>query len=763
MTFNAIEYLRHYLPADEASRVAGTLPDFAALVDWLEMHQQAKFNPAPNYIPVIPPGFELSWKKNLRSRFNAGRKAGKRVGKAPEWMKVVEYRRRVALFLTLISTLTILVLSYATLRAQRMPGVTLWLYLGIYAVMTYFLTGSFFKLVLGTWHTLRGAKANPWHPTHTASDPRPDVRVAILFPVYHEDVSRVTAGMAATWESIQRYDPEMAMRFDCYMLSDSRKTAYWIAEQAAVYHLSTAIPQARFFYRRRASNLNAKMGNIADFCRRWGSNYEYLLVMDADSIMDGEAVVSLLRMMEGNDRLGILQTNPKPILRTSLFGRMQQFSARLYGVVFAYSLQAMYMGHASYIGHNAMIRTQAFIKHCMLPYLPGLTPWGGKPLSHDIVESALMSRAGYEVWFLPDLEGSYEEIPANILSFLIRERRWMQGNLQHLRLLFMGGLQNIYRETFLNGSMGYLSAPLWACFLIVSAYGMIHFLGTGLLAVGNMTTMAVPVTMLLVSSVVFLFMPRILALAVHIDSRRAKLYGGKDKLIWSMLIETIFSFFFSPIMMIYITKFVWLWIKRKSISWGTQQRDDSALSWSDCLKYFGWVSLVGIVAWAAMDYQVDQVNSASRVILQTFAGKWVKPSDIMLWFFPILGGFTFSVVIARVTSKTFPSLLRRKLFLIPEEISPPEVALRMHDWESDLRAMVPDQEDTETAIRFAMTSKNFFIRHRPETRRRQHVKLWLLPRIQAKQKLTEHEYRIALSERSCFDELHAQNSAPKAP
>src|ERR1041384_6934495 len=137
-----------------------------------------------------------------------------------------------------------------------------------------------------------------------------------------------------------------------------------------------------------------------------------MLLMDADSVMDGAACGALLRMMEGNPHIGILQTNARPVLRQSLFGRMEQFAARLYGSVFSWSLQAMYMGHACYLGHNAMIRLDALIAHCILPRLSGEAPWGGKPLSHDIVESALMARADREVWFLPEIEGSYEEVPA---------------------------------------------------------------------------------------------------------------------------------------------------------------------------------------------------------------------------------------------------------------------------------------------------------------------------------------------------------------
>ncbi|PRG34739.1 glucans biosynthesis glucosyltransferase MdoH [Burkholderia multivorans] len=755
MTFDA--YIdRLGLPADEAERLRASVTSWDDLHAWLDANQVPMIQPRPERITVAPPPLNVSWKYNLWRRFRRTQTLDVPVGEAPGWEYVVEYRRKVTMALTFVTTVMILLLSDYTLRAQQMPEVTLRIYLVIYAIMTWFLASNFYKLLLGTWHTLRGPGGNPWHPSKSAREPRPEAKVAIVFPVYHEDVARVAAGMAATWASIERDYPQYRHHFDNFLLSDSRKLEYGIVEQAAVHRLREDFPEGRFFYRRRPVNLNAKLGNITDFCRRWGRKYEYMVVMDADSLMDGKAIVDLLKMMEGNHRIGILQTNPKPVMRKSLFGRMQQFAARLYGAVFSYSLQAMFMGHASYIGHNAIIRMRPFIKHCILPELPGAAPWGGKPLSHDIIESAMMARAGYEVWFLPEIEGSYEEIPANILGFLIRERRWMQGNLQHLRFLFIDGLRSIHRETFLNGSMGYLAAPLWAMFLVVSGYGMVHFLSRGVLAIGAIRLMEMPMMMLLVSSMVFLFMPRLLAFAVHVASDRAKGFGGKDKLVWSLVLETIFSFFFSPIIMIYVSRFVWLWIKRRSISWGTQQRDDEPLPWRECFRHFGWVSVIGLVCWVGMYWQVEGISSGRTLLIEALSRKWISPGDILLWFFPILAGFTGSVWIVRFTSLTLGVVDSRRLFCIPEEIEQPAVIGDTLRWERTLRQALPDVNDPKGVAAFAVHDVGFYLKHRPETRERPHVAHRLLPLIQAGETLTGRNMLLALSERQCFDALHVQ-------
>ena len=727
-----------------ASGDPGQIKDWSALRGWLERVNTDEIQPTPERLPIIPP--------SLRQTIAAPSVAQtKRAG----WEDVVESRRKLAMLLTIASVAMILYLTSETLAAEQMPVVTMCIYLAVYGVMTWFLAQNFFKLCIGTWHTLRGASANPWHPAHNAIDPRPGTRVAIIYPVYHEDVSRVAAGMAATWASLLRDHPDLADRFDNFLLSDSRKAEYWIAEQAAIQQLRCDFPGAKFFYRRRGSNLNAKMGNTVDFCRRWGRRYDYMVVMDADSVMSGDALVSLLRMMEGNERIGILQTNPRPILRKSLFGRMQQFAGQLYGSVFSYSLQAVHMGHASYIGHNAIIRMQPFVRHCILPELSGPAPWGGKPLSHDIVESALMARAGYEVWFLPEIQGSYEEVPANILSFLIRERRWMQGNLQHLRLLGLRGLRSTHRETFFNGAMGYMSAPLWAVFLVVSAYGMVHFLQSGMLGMSALGSLEVPMMMLLISSMVFLFMPRLLAIAINIEGSRARGFGGKGKLLASLFIETVFSFFFSPIVMVYITKFVWMWVKRRSISWGTQQRDDDALPWSDCINHFGWVAVVGVVAWGVIYQQTSAVDAIRLSIIKAVTG--ASPTDIMLWFFPILAGLSFSPMIVRFTSRSFPDLAQLGFFLIPEEVDPPAVLRDIELWEARLRAALPDPDARTETLAYAMTDVGFYVRHRPMTRSRSHVAAWLLPKILAGEVLSERETMFALSERACFDAIHERH------
>ncbi|MEQ8696307.1 MAG: glucans biosynthesis glucosyltransferase MdoH [Bauldia litoralis] len=253
-------------------------------------------------------------------------------------------------------------------------------------------------------------------------------RTAVVMTIYNEEPSRSLGNLAATIDSTRRTGELDA--FDFFLLSDTTKPDVAAEEARAWYALCRRLGvTGKLFYRRRERNLGAKAGNVADFCRRWGGAYDYMVVLDADSVMDGRTLVSLARIMDANPRAGLVQTQTRCVGRASLFGRMLQFSGAVYGSVFAAG-QALWQGRdGNYWGHNAIIRVSAFAASCGLPSLSGRPPLGGHILSHDFVEAAFLRRAGWEVWLVPDLGGSFEEAPPTLLDFAKRDQRWCQGNL----------------------------------------------------------------------------------------------------------------------------------------------------------------------------------------------------------------------------------------------------------------------------------------------------------------------------------------------
>ncbi|WP_313119984.1 glucans biosynthesis glucosyltransferase MdoH, partial [Pantoea septica] len=415
-----------------------------------------------------------------------------------KWRHVGSIRRYVLLILTLFQTViatwymkTILPYQGWTLLdpmemlnqnwqqsvMQILPYVLQTGILFLFAILFCWVSAGFWTALMGFLQLLIGRDKYSISWSTVGDEPlNPEHRTALIMPICNEDVERVFAGLRATWESVARTGN--AEHFDVYVLSDSYDPDIAIAEQKAWMELVRDVGGAgKIFYRRRRRRVKRKSGNIDDFCRRWGSNYSYMVVLDADSVMSGECLTGLVRMMEANPNAGIIQSSPKASGMDTLYARCQQFATRVYGPLFTAGLHFWQLGESHYWGHNAIIRVKPFIEHCALAPLPGEGSFAGSILSHDFVEAALMRRAGWGVWIAYDLPGSYEELPPNLLDELKRDRRWCHGNLMNFRLFLVKGMHPVHRAVFLTGVMSYLSAPLWFMFLALStALQVVHTL-----------------------------------------------------------------------------------------------------------------------------------------------------------------------------------------------------------------------------------------------------------------------------------------------
>jgi membrane glycosyltransferase len=492
------------------------------------------------------------------------------------------------------------------------------------------------------------------------------VRTAVIMPICNEATGRVMAGVRAIYESLEA-DGRLP-EFDFFILSDSSDPNCWIAEEMAWAGLVRELgASGRLFYRKRRSNTNKKAGNIADFCRRWGGHYRYMVVLDADSIMTGGAIVALARMMERNPGVGLIQAVPRLVNGGTIFARLQQFASRLYGPVFTAGLNYWQLGEANYWGHNAIIRVAPFIKHCSLPDLPGDGPFGGRIMSHDYVEAALMRRAGWQVWLAADVEGSFEECPANLIDFAKRDRRWLQGNLQHARLVVGPGFHPLSRLHFSLGILSYLASPLWLAFLVLSTAIAWRFKATGLtpLPVDSFADhvawrFGTEAVLLLGLTIGLLFLPKVLAL-LDLRSRPAEAagFGGWLRLVAGILLETVLFTLLAPVLMLFHTKFLVLTLCRQSVGWKTQRRGyDGGAGWRENLLTHAGHTALGL-AWLALAW-------------------WINPT-LALWLSPILAGFILSIPVSYFTGCQAPTLAmqRARILTTPEESAPPLELVRL--------------------------------------------------------------------------------------
>lgn len=512
-------------------------------------------------------------------------------------------------------------------------------------------------------------------------------RTVVVMPIYNESTARTFAALAAIRESVEATG--LGSHFDYFIVSDTTNPDVWIAEERAFLALRERLGhEARVYYRHRPKNHHRKAGNIADFVTRWGGHYEHMVVLDADSLMTGTCIVRLAAAMEADPDAGIIQSLPLIINRNTFFARLQQFAARVYGPVIATGL-AMWSGRdGNYWGHNAIIRTKAFADHCGLPDLKGRPPFGGHVLSHDFVEAALIRRAGWSVYMLPDLTGSYEESPPSLIDVSVRDRRWCQGNLQHSRIIGAKGFVAPTRQHFATGIMGYLASPLWLMQLVV---GILIVLQVSYARPEYFTQefTLFPVwprfdperaLNLFALTMAILLAPKLFGLLLTLfNGKLRRAGGGAIRLIVSALIEVLFSAFFAPIMMLIQSGSVFQILLGRDTGWNPQRRDDGSIPLKDIIRRHRMHTLLGLV------------TGISAFLIATSLFAWMSPTIV---------GLVLAIPLSWASGQLAIGLWlkRRKLLYTPEEGDPPAVALRANALQAEFAAAGYDDADGLRAL-----------------------------------------------------------------
>lgn len=536
--------------------------------------------------------------------------------------------------------------------------------LALFVILFAHIAAGFCTALVGFYVINRGGDSSRITATLKEDEEPTLASTAIVMPAFNEDVSRVFEGLRVVFRSVQ--ETKKLEHFDFFVLSDSNQPNQWIREEVAWAELCKQVGGfGKIFYRKRRQSINKKAGNVADFLRRWGRRYRYMIVLDADSIMTGKALVQLVALMEKNPQVGIIQTAPRIVNGETLFARIQSFASRLYSPLFLAGLNYWQQHEGNFWGHNAVVRVQPFIDHCSLPELPGSEPFGGRILSHDFVEAALMRKAGWAVWLAGDIEGSYEEGPPTLIESAKRDRRWCQGNIQHAWLLTTRGFRPASRFHLLMGVMGYVSSPLWMLFMILSTIHVFAVLATPvpvMTEAGADTTSwfgytaKVPEALTLFAlTMLLIFLPKIVSVVVTLGNREeADKFGGKNRLVLSALLETVVSALLAPINMVFNSKFVLFTLLGQGVAWVTQKRgsDDDGTDWREAIITHGGQTAFGIV-WGVSAFVVSP------------AFFW--------WLSPVLAGLVLAVPVSIFLSKAGFGRGARRLgiFLTPEESAPP--------------------------------------------------------------------------------------------
>ncbi|MEL6570178.1 MAG: glucans biosynthesis glucosyltransferase MdoH [Pseudomonadota bacterium] len=429
-------------------------------------------------------------------------------------------------------------------------------------------------------------------PKVRARGPVKPMDVALLVPIYNEDAADVFGNAAAMLMALDEH-PHVH-RYDLFILSDTRDPVIADQEERAFLALQDQMSfRPQVYYRRRETNTDRKVGNLSDWIAKWSGNYAAMVVLDADSLMSGEAIISLTDAMAMDDSAGLIQSFPTLFGAQTLFGRVQQFSNRVYGAALAEGLAKWTDREGNYWGHNAIIRTAAFASCAGLPKVKGRRGQGKLILSHDFIEAGLLRRAGWSVRFLPRIGGSYEEVPATLIDYVLRDRRWCQGNLQHLSLVGTRGFHAVSRFHLVSGAMGYLMSPAWFALLLVWALigngqetsAITYFSGFDpQVSWPEMTTgNAVAILAFMYG---MLLAPKMMgAAAAGRAGIKIKDMGGIVQFLWSLILEITLSILYAPIMMVQQTIAVLRTAVGYRESWAPQKRRGGRYSLLTMLKF----------------------------------------------------------------------------------------------------------------------------------------------------------------------------------
>lgn len=473
-------------------------------------------------------------------------------------------------------------------------------------------------------------------------------RTAILMTVYNEDTRRIFKHLGQIASDLDTHG--LMDKFDIHLLSDTRDLGIAREERRWFERWQREFSRPdQLFYRRRLDNTDHKNGNLWEFLERCRGDYDYFILLDADSLMSAEKIQQMVRRMDVDPQLGIYQSliaglpNASPFARIFQFGMRQGMRAYTAGSVWWQGISGPCWGH------NVIVRMEPFIQHCTLPRLAGSPPLGGLVLSHDQIEAAMMRGAGYDVRVVVDETGSYEENPPTLQDFITRDLRWCQGNMQYFGLLRMPGVTSMGRMQIVLAILMYVAAPAWLGFM---GFGLAQaVVGQSLATVDfGLTPVAAGLAIgLLVMMMTINLTPKVagmIDLLCRRESREA--YGGSAKIIAAAFVELLFSLFLGPIVAVAQTVFIGGLLRGRAISWDAQRRSLHELSWSEALVGLWPQTLVGAVIFATL---------------------WIYAPAVLPWAAPVYVALLLAIPFAWLTSRRWlgEAMVRAELCATPEE------------------------------------------------------------------------------------------------
>lgn len=521
------------------------------------------------------------------------------------------------LLVVLLALLPASIAAHEMRRSIGLDGISLWegLYLALFIPLFAWIAFGFATSLVG-FLVLTVGKGQGVRPYRARPTTALRGRTAVLLPVCNEDFQGVLSRLSIMERSLAQVMG--GERFEFFILSDSNPEN-GDAERVAYLKMRGSFSRP-VHYRRRALNIGRKPGNIAEWVQRFGGGYDYMIVLDADSVMSGQTMARLATDLERHPQVGLIQTVPSIVGATTFFARWQQFASRLFGPISAAGMIWWTGSEGMFWGHNAILRTRAFAQSCGLPELPGRAPFGGHIMSHDMIEAALLRRRGWDVHIVM-ADDSFEEFPPSLPDLATRDRRWCQGNIQHVPLIpGIAGLHSVSRFQLLVGASAYCTSPLWLALMLVVLGGAVA---------GVWPPSAIlPSGALLGLTAVILFGPKLLAMLWALaDPARRIGFGGGVRMTRGVLADIALSILMAPISMLTQTINLFGILMGRKSSWNGQTRDRDGMAILPAIWLFKWHILLGALL------TLLAVKSGTSI-------GWIMPVVVGLVLAPFFAAFT---------------------------------------------------------------------------------------------------------------------------
>ena len=211
---------------------------------------------------------------------------------------------------------------------------------------------------------------------------------------------------------------------------------------------------------RREARVGYKAGAINNWLQRYGSYYDYFVVLDADSLIPKDWVQQCLLYAEhpSNRNIAIFQG------LVNIWNLDEKFTRTLAPIHLISQDEwerkmANYLDAVIFYGHNALLRMRPVLEVQGFPT---------EYVSEDFALAVRLADQGYHSRFVP--LHTYEALPVNVRGFVKRQNKWTRGAMEFFGFVKRSKISRARKLVLLQVPLGHLSYLCIMTAMFVAVY-----------------------------------------------------------------------------------------------------------------------------------------------------------------------------------------------------------------------------------------------------------------------------------------------------